>query len=292
ARVGLGREAVRFEQGAEAMGRWFDVYASPVGEPADRRFAVVFTDVSERKRAEAEVQSLNATLERRVAERTLQVRQLAARLAVAEQSERQRIAHVLHDDLQQQLYGLSMVLALLGRDASGPGVDALTERATRILDTAVGMARSLATELSPAILQSDRLADVLEWIAGEKETKYGLHVAVEAQDDARVLDPALRILLYQALRELLFNVVKHSGGLQARLVAWDDGEFTSVRVEDDGAGFDPRLTDGHRPGGFGLFSVRERIELVGGRFDVEASPGRGTRVTVAVPSGGAAPEKP
>lgn len=292
ARVGIGREAVRFENGSEAMGRWFDVYAAPVEAPEKRRFALVFTDVTERKRAEREVRALNATLEGRVRERTVQVRKLAARLAVAEQTERQRIAHVLHDDLQQQLFGLSMVLSLLQRAPAGEAVGTLAGRASGILDEAVRTTRTLAAELSPAILQADRLGDVLEWVAGEKRDKYGLEVDVEVRDDVRVADPALRILLYQTLREILFNVVKHSGGAHARLVAWADGDCAAVRVEDDGAGFDAKAVGDALPGGFGLFSVRERLELVGGRFEIDSAPGKGTRVTLSVPSGGGAPDSP
>jgi signal transduction histidine kinase len=234
-----------------------------------------------------EVRDFHATLEDRVAERTAEVRRLAARLTVAEQSERQRIAHVLHDDLQPQLYGLSMVLSLLQRAPSGEEAAALAARATGILDDAVQMARTLAAELSPAVLQSDRLADVLDWVAGD-QARYGLAVTVDVRGDPRVADPALRVLLYQSVRELLFNVVKHAGGAAVRLVGEAEGECALVRVEDDGPGFDAEAV-GARPAGFGLSSVQERLDLVGGRFEIESAPGQGTRVTLEVPSGGGRP---
>ena len=292
-------EPTRFENFVAPLGRWLDVYAFPRGGD---RFAAIFTDVTQRRLAERErehiadeVRAFSETLERRVAERTLQVRRLAARLAVAEQEERQRIAHVLHDDLQQQLYGLSMVLALLQRAPDPATVTGLSARAAEILDGAAQGLRSLATELSPSILQAVRLAEVLEWTAEEARARHALDVAVEVTGDPQIADAALRILMYQSLREVLFNVVKHADVPAARLVAWaeTDAEGTAVavvRVEDDGAGFDAASSD--RPGGFGLFSVRERIHLVGGRFEVESSPGGGTRVTVAVPSGALAPESP
>ena len=247
------------------------------------------SDITEKRRAAEEIETLNATLEARVAERTQEVRRLAARLTVAEQEERQRIAHVLHDDLQQQLYGLSSLLTVFARDPAAEGAGALARRAVEIVGTATEMARSLATELSPAILQADRLEDLLAWTAEATRATYGLTTEVDVRDAPRVADPALRILLYQLLREVLFNVVKHSGVTQARLAAWTEGDYAVVRVGDDGAGFDVGAVDERRSGGFGLSSVRERIGLVGGRSEVESAPGQGTRVTLFVPSGDPAP---
>lgn len=296
-RVARTGEPIRFVSESQSMDQWFDLYAFPVGEPDSHRVAVLFNNITAQKRSEAEIRTLNETLEGRVAERTRQVRQLAARLAVAEQDERQRIAHILHDDLQQQLYGLSMVLVLLQRSPDPAAVAGLAARATDILDGAVQMARSLATELSPSILQAARLAEVLAWTAEEEREKHGLDITVEVAGDPQVADPALRILVYQSLREILFNVVKHAGVQEARLVASsetdaDGAAVAVVRVEDDGAGFDMVTSGTDRPGGFGLFSVRERVHLVGGRFEVESVPGRGTRVTLAVPAGVLAPESP
>jgi signal transduction histidine kinase len=217
--------------------------------------------------------------------RNRDIRDLAARLTVAEQTERERIAHVLHDDLQQQLFGLSMVLSVLQRAPRGPEVAALSQRATEILGAAVDLTRTLAAELSPAVLQADRLGEVLTWVAGEKRAKYGLAVDVDAQHDIRVSDPSLRILLYQMLREVLFNVAKHSGTMSARIIATTAGDRTVIRIEDDGAGFDPEAVADVRGTGFGLASIRERLDLVGGRFEIESGPGRGTRVTLSVPRG-------
>ena len=290
ARVGRGRESLRFEQGSDVMGRWFDVYAAPVGSPESGRFAIVFSDVTERKRAEQEVRDLNAALEARVEDRTAEVRDLAARLTMAEQTERQRIAHVLHDDLQQRLYGASVLLRLLLRAPSGEDTESLASKAAAILDDAVETARRLATELSPTILQSEQVRNLAEWVASEKRRKYGLEVAVEVRGEPVVPDLAHRVLLYQSLCEVLFNVVKHAGVDRARLTTWEDGGEVVFRVQDDGAGFDP--VAGGRPDGFGLSSIHERLRLVGGRFEVDSAPGAGTRVTLSAPSGRAIPPVP
>jgi signal transduction histidine kinase len=215
--------------------------------------------------------------------RNREVRSLAAALTLAEQAERERIAHVLHDDLQQQLFGLSMVLSLLQRDPPGPDVVALSHRAAEILGAAVVMTRTLAAELSPAVLHADDLAEVLTWVAGEKRAKYGLAVEIDVQGDIRIGDPSLRILLFQTLREVLFNVAKHSGTMSARIAAFVEEGCAVVRVEDDGVGFDPEDVRDGPAGGFGLASVRERLDLVGGRFEVQSEIGRGTRITLCIP---------
>ncbi|HEX8385927.1 MAG TPA: PAS domain S-box protein [Rubricoccaceae bacterium] len=272
---------------------WASSTVALVHDAAGRpRSAVALTiDISEQRQAEQEVRDVNASLKDQVREAVRDVRQLAARLTVAEQKERERIAQVLHDDLQQQLYGLSMVLSLLGRGPSGPDAAALSGRATEILGAATAMTRTLAAELSPAVLQSERVQDFLEWTATSKRAEYGLDISVEVTGDPVIADSASRVLLYQALREVLFNVVKHSGGMTARLVAWTEDGSTVVRVEDDGAGFDMAAVAAS-PGGFGLPSVHERLRLVGGRFEIDSAPGTGTRVSLSVPTGAPAPPLP
>ena len=160
----------------------------------------------------------------------------------------------------------------------------LQAQAHTILDDAQALTRSLASELSPPSLASEDLTDTLRWLAVRKKKAYQLDVMVEVDGPCEVPDEGIRTLVYNALRELLFNVVKHAGTGRATVRAHRDGGGVVVVVEDDGHGFDSDAA-GPSDGGLGLFSVRERIEMAGGRLDVDSEPGRGTRVTIRVPAG-------
>ncbi|MDX1531425.1 MAG: ATP-binding protein [Rhodothermales bacterium] len=218
---------------------------------------------------------MNASLEARVAARTRQVRELSRSLTLAEQRERQRIARVLHDDLQQLLFG-AQVAASTNDDP---------DRLQAILGEAMTLTRTLSHELSPPLLNGDDLADLLHWLAERERELHDLEVEVVAADDVSVPTADLRVLLYQVVRELLFNVAKHAETGRARVVAERADGHARLVVEDEGAGFDPAAVEEPGAGGLGLAGLRERVELVGGRLEVASAPGEGTRVTITVPVG-------
>ena len=285
-------------QMADGSYRWFLTRAQPVrdGGGGVAAWFGTSTDIDEIVRAEEEIQTLNATLERRVRQRTALARRLLARLTVAEEEERQRIAQVLHDDLQQQLFGLAMTLSLARK--KGGANAGLIAKAEAVLDDAVALTRTLSAELSPAVLDTDRLGDVFDWLAAHMKARYGLAVETSVEAGCRVADPTVRVALYQVLRELLFNVVKHAGIDHARLTARTDGGDVTVTVEDDGAGFDPAAVAGGGGTGLGLASFHGRLELVGGHVEVVSAPGDGTRVVLTVPAteipdlgGGGSPDR-
>ncbi|WP_420456768.1 chemotaxis protein CheB [Rubrivirga sp.] len=258
-----------FSDGAGAVTAWFGT----------------LTDVDALVRTEDEVRRLNATLEARVAERTEQVRQLSARLTAAEDEERRRIALVLHDDLQQRLAGLSIIHSILWKSTSPSEQRELRAKADEILDGAAALTRTLASEVSPPSLAVEDFAETLRWLAARKREDHRLDVSVEVDGECEVPDRGVRALLYHALHELLFNVVKHAGTGRATVRARRDGEAVEVVVEDDGDGFDGAAA-APGDGGLGLFSVRERIEMAGGSLGVDSEPGRGARVTLRVPADG------
>jgi PAS domain S-box-containing protein len=231
------------------------------------------------ERTNQELEQINRDLEERVDVRTWQVRKLSRELTLAEQRERQRIAYVIHEDLQQLIVAAKVVGSL--EDA---------ERLQSVLDQALMVSKTLSHELSPPLLEDQDLRGLFRWLVRQKRDKYGLEVEIDMREDVRVPDSALRVLLYQILRELLLNVVKHSGTKEAVVHASRQGDHVLIVVEDEGRGFDVAILKELEEVGFGLRSVRERLELVGGRVTVDSRPGRGTLIAIDVPAEGQMPD--
>jgi signal transduction histidine kinase len=225
-------------------------------------------------------------LKRHVEEKNRQVRELASALTLAEQRERQRISQVLHDHVQQMLYGIQMRSQLIGLDTPPSSVlrDHL-KAMEQLVNDAIRATRTLAVELSPPVLQSEGLAAALEWLAQNMAELHGLQVATDLRADCRKTNNDLCVLLFQLVRELLFNVVKHAGVQRAELTMWEQDEHLVVCVADNGCGFEVDIIRKPRDhkGGFGLYSVSERLLLFGGRLEIESQPGHGVRATIIVP---------
>ena len=251
-----------------------------------RAFAFI-TDITERQRAAAALQQRTAELE----DRTKQLSQMAWDLTLAEHHAREQIAKTLHDGLQQLLVIVALDLDVYSkRDAERGGPpNAVLSDAKRHLDEAIAAARSLSRELFPPVLHRFGLPAALQWLANWTRDKYKLDVQIVADPLADSARSDLRTLLYESARELLFNAVKHAqaDGVSLEL-ALDADDQLCVTVTDQGVGFEPdSLDDRLKTGqvGWGLFSIRERLTLLGGRFDVESAPGRGTRVRLVAPRG-------
>ena len=275
---------------AEEGYRWVIARARPVydrGGTLVRWFGTI-TDVNALTEAEEALRRLNETLEERIEKRTAQVRQLASRLTRAEQAERRRLSQILHDDLQQRLYGVQLKLSFIQRDAEAGNPERLAKNvsdAETWLDNAIGTTRQLTVDLSPPVLKTEGLVDALGWLVVQMEDLHNLEVEIEAEHAFYVPDEDLRVLLFQILRELLFNAVKHADVDRVTIALEDVDGHLAIRVVDEGHGFDVEAVAARaeQEGGFGLFSVRERLNLVGGRMEIDSAPGKGTCVTVHVP---------
>ncbi len=246
-------------------------------------------DITARKSADQRLKELTDTLERRVDERTFeaeyrarQLRQLAADLTLAEQRERQRLAMLLHDGLQQTLVAAKFSLALLEH---GGDVQEKAAEVSSLIDDSIEISRSLTAELSPPILHKGGFVPALEWLAKWMHDKHGLTVKLASSETVHRTPEEISILLFQSVRELLFNVVKHSGVKQACVeITQADGQI-QIDVADEGAGFNPRdlhsTEDNHTD--MGLFSIRERLSYLGGTMEIESSPGKGSRFRLISP---------
>ena len=239
--------------------------------------------VQEYERTQRRLWSVNEALQTQnelLRERTDQVQSLSEALTRAEEKERKRLSHVLHDDLQQILYAVRTKLDLASDDVGAEErSQALLTRALEMLDEGIDLTRTLATDLNPPVEHS--LWDTLEWLAIRMQETHGLSVELRASGQDRPLEKSLRVLVVRLVRELLFNVIKHAGTDEATLRLRESDEQLYVTVADRGNGFAPAEVE--NGGGFGLTSVRKRIELVGGTFEVDAAPEEGTRVVLGVP---------
>jgi PAS domain S-box-containing protein len=282
--------------GARKDGSTFPIEVSlnHVATPAGERAFAFVTDITERQRAASALQERTIELEFR----TAQLSQMASDLTLAEQRAREEIAKTLHDGLQQMLVVASLNLdqELKRKRDRGAASEPLAV-AKNQLDEAIGAARSLSVELYPPVLQHADLSAALKWLADWTRSKYGLDVRVTADKRATSSRKDVRTLLFESVRELLFNAVKHARVDRVALDLTLEGEALCITVSDEGIGFDPgNLAERSKSSqvGWGLFSIRERLTQLGGRFEIDSAPGRGTRFRLlaprAVPSDPAAPD--
>ena len=230
-------------------------------------------EIGERKRAQEGLQR-----------QALQLRALTSELTLAEQRERHRLAQVLHDHLQQFLVAAKLHTIPLQR-SEDPIVREAASEVNDLIREAIAASRSLTVELSPPVLRAGGLIEALRWLAHWMHEKHNLEIEMTLDEQAAPKGEDVSILLFQAVRELLFNVAKHAGVKTARVeVSRVDGQIQIIIV-DDGAGFDPSQIrpENGLTGGLGLISVRERLDFLGGHMEIESEPGHGSRFTLVVP---------
>jgi len=216
-----------------------------------------------------------------LAMRSEQLRLLTGELTLAEERERQRLRDVLHDGLQQLLVAVRIRLASGNRPEARTGETGHDLQA--LVDEAIGLSRSLALELSPPVLHSAGFVPAVAWLAEWFLQTHHLTVTLTADPSVQVASEPTKILLFQSVRELLFNVVKHADVRQAAVEIAQRGPAVEIVVADQGQGFTPPPFDGGTGRGLGLAVIRQRLEFLNGQFTVTSAPGQGSRFTLRVP---------
>jgi PAS domain S-box-containing protein len=279
------------EQGLET--RYLDLVYQPLRD-SDGSINGIFAqgvDLTERRQAKEELKAMNETLEERVKDRTKsllsyqdQLRSLASQLNKAEENQRQKLATELHDNLGQLLAMGKMKIDLLPKDKfSDKTSEELTEL-KEVIDEALTYTRELMSELKPPPSINEDIGEGIKWVA-EKLEKHGLEINLNDDGQPKPLDEEVKTTVLQSVRELLFNVIKHTSEKEAMVSLKSNGDELQITVEDKGKGFyleDGELTPAQE-GGFGLFNIQERIDLLGGRVDIETKPGKGTKITLYIP---------
>ncbi|MBI2302376.1 MAG: GAF domain-containing protein [Armatimonadetes bacterium] len=297
-------EARTLEGHIDASGRDYLATVRPLDPD---HYLISARDITELKQAAAALRRAHEELERRVEQRTAELgranallrqevaerleaeaqirrdeeklRALQVELVLAEERARRQLGADLHDGLCQTL-ALVRIRMALGRDEpSSQGADPAV---LDLVSEAEEMARSVTLQLGTPMLYDLGLLPAAEWLAQDLERSHGLRVDIADDGLPKPLDEASRVILFRGLRELLLNVVKHAGVLEAAVRLEREGDLVRLTVQDHGAGCDPGRGAGG-VSGFGLFSIRERLTPLGGRLEFCSAPGEGTSVTLTVP---------
>lgn len=272
---GIGSVETRF---VRKDGQVLDVLLSsaPI-DVDDLSKGVTFTaeDITERKQAEAAL----ATYQK-------QLQMLALKLERREDEERRRIAAYLHDQVGQSLAAVRVKFATWKGMKAAPSRETLLSEIEQLIDSTIDETRMLTFDLSPPILYELGLGPALERLGETCCEKEG--IAFIFHDDGRNgrLSEVLASALYRIARELLLNVVKHAKAERASLSLSVDAREIRLAVEDNGMGIEREQCAralGGLGGTYGLFSIRERVQHLGGRIELVSNPGEGTRATVVVP---------
>jgi signal transduction histidine kinase len=216
----------------------------------------------------------------------LQLRTLASQLSMVEQQERLRIATELHDGIAQSLAMTKMKLSAIQQQSLPAEIVPEMDELRRVLDGTIRSTRSLSFNLSPPVLQDLGLEPALEWLAERMEQEHTIKFAFEDDCKEKPLDENLRNLLFTMVRELVVNVIKHAKAKDAKISVWREGEQIQIEVQDRGRGFivsSIEQVPDNNAGGFGLFSIRERLRYFGGRLDIVSVPGSGTSARITAP---------
>jgi signal transduction histidine kinase len=257
----------------------------------------VLEDVTENRERRRERERTISDLQTSVARSGRRVRRLAEQLVDAEETERQRIASVLHDDLQPLIYGAQKQLETLQEeiadgtvqveglpDDAAPPAEQLSDLNVQ-LQQAVSLTRSLISNIRPPVLHGSTFAETLQWLSVRVEETLGTDLVLDVPDALEIQGRGRRSFLFEAIRESVFNAVRHGNADEVVVRAGQTEDRVVVAIEDEGDGFDVDILDGRESGNlrFGLRSIRQRCDDLGGAFRIHSAPGVGTRVTLALP---------
>ena len=236
-------------------------------------------DLIERRRAEDALREAHDLLERKVDERTRDIRDLLGRVVKSQEDERGRIAREIHDELGQQITALRMNIELL--TSAPPTQQALhTQQLAEALDRSIDF---LAWELRPAALDGLGLSAALQALVVEWSARFGVDAEYHAAAAGdRRLDRDTESNIYRVVQEALHNVHKHASATHVEVRVAHHAGHLVITVEDDGCGFDPNQPSGHTTQ-IGLIGMRERAALIGGEFRIESSPRHGATAILSVP---------
>jgi len=234
----------------------------------------VSEDITERKEAEARLLTYQE-----------QLRSLTSELTLIEEKERRRIACEIHDQIGQNLALCKLKVAAMEKNMPKAAMKLELAAVGRLLECSIQDARSLIFDLSPPVLYELGFTAALEWLAERIQEQFHVPVEFESRFANPELDNDRQVILFQVVRELLVNVGKHSQASQAKVILSLEEPFLKIQVNDDGVGFDASqiFSSKDQNGGYGFFSMRERLNYLGGGLEIKSKPGKGSQIILTVP---------
>ena len=239
------------------------------------RTLCIIDDITERKQAQ-----------QRLLDDREQLKSLASQLSLTEERERRRLATVLHDHIGQSLVFSKIKLDQMRKSGSSGELTEALKDVSRCLERVIQDTRTLTFDLSDPILYELGLeAAVAEWLTEQVQEKHGIETEFQDDGQTKPLDDDIRALLFRNVREVLINIIKHAQARHVKVAVGKADRNIRISVTDDGVGFDPveAAATAVKKAEFGLFSIRERLEQLGGRVEIESQPGRGTKITMIAP---------
>jgi len=213
-----------------------------------------------------------------------QLKQLAAAVSTAERKERKRLAGEIHDNISHNLAIIKMKLALLNTLNLDSETRKILDEISELNEEAIKQTRNLIFDLSPPILYELNFVSSIEWLIGKFMKKYGLKIMASLDRKSISLNNETKYILFQTLRELLRNIVKHAKVKKANISLEVNKNMLKLTVRDSGSGFDTKdifsKIDVQKR--FGLFNIREQIESIGGKFEIKSAIGKGTTAIITV----------
>jgi PAS domain S-box-containing protein len=242
------------------------------------RTTAMVRDITERKDAEKKVLDYQNRL-----------KALASQLTLVEEKERRSIATDLHDEIGQTLAmtRLQLAAAIRACDCAGTQHHSMLEDISMTLLKAIQDTRQLIFELGSAAIHEVGLgAAIAEWVE-ERVKSLDDEIDFDLVDNLAgdMLEEDQRVILFRNIRELLTNIIKHARARKVKIVLESVDHEIHITVQDDGIGFNPELISGefNQEGGYGLFSIEERMADLGGRLEIDSAPHKGCSITMSLP---------
>jgi len=234
----------------------------------------IFWDITDRKRMEHKLIKYQTDL-----------RSLATQITFIEEQEREKCAAFLHDSIGQSLSSLKVQLAMLSNKINLQECKTDMDVMISTINQLIEDTRFLTSELTPPVLYQFGLSAGLEWLVDQMSKREKIMIQFEDDGQPKPVDKNMNTILFRSVNELLINVIKHANAQTAKVSLKRNNNRVRISVEDDGVGFNTakRYSSKSTSKGFGLFSIEERLNQLGGRFTIVSKPHHGTRAILIAP---------